>query len=295
MHALSLQLDGMDASMLYRFCQQCGKLEPLELFEGTKHSCRAALGRRRNTASGMHHRRVRHVDMSARLRLAQLPNVPPLSQQHRSMLDTACTSGSGLWGAHNPISSVPHTVHCVDPDVAAAELAEAWCSGCSMDATTTCTTSAAVDQSATLHDAASNGNGTFAENQERDAHCVSFAPACSGAGVAPRESAGATTTALEQQLERELERELLALIAAKPANKDGDCVQAVAGSVPGAATLPQLSPTTLPQLSPTTPGVADCVVAIHSRLRVLQQQFEELNNCIMGVRALQNACETRLG
>ncbi|WIA31239.1 hypothetical protein OEZ86_001237 [Tetradesmus obliquus] len=42
---------------LFRYCQQCGKLEQLELFSGDSHSCRASLARRRSSRASSYNLR----------------------------------------------------------------------------------------------------------------------------------------------------------------------------------------------------------------------------------------------
>lgn len=49
MKATSIQRDGSDK--LWRFCQQCGKLEPMSAFEGGKRSCRRQLAKRREACA----------------------------------------------------------------------------------------------------------------------------------------------------------------------------------------------------------------------------------------------------
>jgi hypothetical protein len=52
MQAEAVQCEGQGDS-LFRFCQQCGKLELLSRFEGNKRSCRSSLSKRRIASAGM--------------------------------------------------------------------------------------------------------------------------------------------------------------------------------------------------------------------------------------------------
>ncbi|WIA44158.1 hypothetical protein OEZ86_010493 [Tetradesmus obliquus] len=68
-----------DTEGLFRFCQQCGKLERLEAFAGTKRSCRL----------GLHKRRLNHAACAARQQQQQR------GRPHRSSSSGSSASCSG--------------------------------------------------------------------------------------------------------------------------------------------------------------------------------------------------------
>lgn len=75
------------SSALFRFCQQCGKLEALDCFEGKKRSCRLGLQRRRQShlaaVSSAEHKKVKQCSM-------------PGYWQAAGQIDWACEDQSSL-------------------------------------------------------------------------------------------------------------------------------------------------------------------------------------------------------
>ncbi|WIA29716.1 hypothetical protein OEZ86_012196 [Tetradesmus obliquus] len=57
---------------MWRYCQQCGKLEQLHRFEGTKRSCRASLVKRKANADKAMYRQQRRQQQQQQQYAAQL-------------------------------------------------------------------------------------------------------------------------------------------------------------------------------------------------------------------------------
>uniref|UniRef100_A0A383VD00 SBP-type domain-containing protein n=1 Tax=Tetradesmus obliquus TaxID=3088 RepID=A0A383VD00_TETOB len=115
---------------LFRFCQQCGKLEQLARFQGQKRSCRTGLRRRRTNSSGDADKPPAHG---------------PCKQQHKQQplqkLAKGCKPAVAAWlkaaaahtahaaGSAGPLSSQPGAATAAVCAPGPTVLASTWCSG----------------------------------------------------------------------------------------------------------------------------------------------------------------------
>ncbi|KAF8073175.1 LG1 [Scenedesmus sp. PABB004] len=113
---------GGSAHRLWRFCQQCGRLEPLTSFEGNKRSCRTSLERRRGSG-----------DDAFRLERGGGSQATSRRQRPRPLVifDSAMTDAQAARPRDEPAAPAPSLARAPAADSAAtavaAALAAAWC------------------------------------------------------------------------------------------------------------------------------------------------------------------------
>uniref|UniRef100_A0A383VLL0 SBP-type domain-containing protein n=1 Tax=Tetradesmus obliquus TaxID=3088 RepID=A0A383VLL0_TETOB len=110
---------------LYRFCQQCGKLEQLNRFQGKKRSCRMSLAKRRTNSSHLEAQRSEDTTPAASPHptfYELWPAATPNSNSCTSDSTQRCGDACAISLATAAPASQPA------PADAAALLAEAWCS-----------------------------------------------------------------------------------------------------------------------------------------------------------------------
>ncbi|KAF6262143.1 hypothetical protein COO60DRAFT_675428 [Scenedesmus sp. NREL 46B-D3] len=132
LRADSLKVDGQGDS-LFRFCQQCGKLELLTCFEGDKRSCRVSLAKRRLHSHAPDSQAVvkqqqNPSDVVMRTNSGLISSSSTSSSQDTCAAATETFPPATVIGTCLPAPPSPPAEPCAwSAEAAAAALAEAWC------------------------------------------------------------------------------------------------------------------------------------------------------------------------
>ncbi|WIA29506.1 hypothetical protein OEZ86_012007 [Tetradesmus obliquus] len=113
--AAAVQCKGAGAQ-LWRFCQQCGRMEPLQRFEGANHSCRQDLARRRAKNASKQQAAGQKITTScgcAQLAPAAAQHaLPHLQQQQQQQQMLTTMSQASTWQPQAGWAPAEPAAHC---------------------------------------------------------------------------------------------------------------------------------------------------------------------------------------
>jgi hypothetical protein len=319
LQADAVQVEGC-GEQLFRFCQQCGKLELLAKFAGPRRSCRASLMKRRTLSeatSGDQELECLQQQRQQRRRHVSMPSVRP------AMPEAAAPEGVAA-----AVVQMQPLSRAVSADDAAAALADAWCSvdcndsdyehfpGCSALPGSPAAAAAAGSSDSFLSSLVQMEISKVLADTPVIMHSSSTCSAAASYVVAPVAAAAAIGSSYaaepsEEELELMIEQELLAAgVLANPAActlvpppqlqqqqqrtsaqqapvvpmlPPGMLPAAAAVPPPAAYGLPSMVPYFAPAAAAALPGSAQAT----ARLERLRVQFDMLQHTMATLQELQ--------